>query len=92
MEKVSCDLDGEILAVLMCPPLSMFPAHPPPDQPGCEKASCDDCARPIWISEKKRAIRDSRPKAASYVVCYFCLKKKARSDKKFFEDHIRINL
>lgn len=83
--------DTVTLAVIMCPPVNMFPV-PPPEQPNCEKTTCSDCNQLIWISEKKRNIRDSRSKEASYIVCYVCLKRKALTDAEFFDNYIKVNL
>jgi len=60
---------------IMCPPLSKMP-QPPHDQPGCEQENCPNCGLPMWVSRKKRLMRDKYK--THYIVkcwCIICLVK-----------------
>ncbi len=58
--------------IIMCPSLLLYP-EPPKDQPGCELDNCPYCNKKMWISKKKRALREALAKKPLIVACYDCL-------------------
>lgn len=57
-----------------CIPLNKKPT-PPTDQSPCIVEDCKECGEPMWVSEKKRKIRETTPNAE--IVCFVCLAKAA---------------
>ncbi len=53
-----------------CVPVHVSPNHPT-DQTPCIQEDCPHCKRPMWVSEKKRAMRKKIPTAKIY--CLECL-------------------
>ena len=55
---------------IMCIPVSMSP-HPPTNQPDCEIEDCPKCGNQMWISRKKRMMRDKTQ--SHYIVKCWCM-------------------
>lgn len=43
--------------IIACIPTKLCPIAPV-DQPGCEEEKCPECGQGMWVSSKKRLIRD----------------------------------
>ncbi len=54
-----------------CIPVEAHPEHPT-DQSPCVKEICPHCKRDMWVSEKKRKIRETCPRKVK-VYCLECL-------------------
>ena len=54
---------------LGCIPLSEFKSSPK-DQPGCEIEDCPECKKGMWVSKRKRELRDNKNMKT---ICWFCL-------------------
>jgi transcription elongation factor Elf1 len=78
--------------VIFCPPLSIFPIAPK-DQPRCTEINCPHCNKHMWISEKKRAIKDSCKKDGKDILlaCYVCFAKLV-IDNPELRDHVRVDI
>lgn len=79
------------IIIIMCPPLKTY-AEPPADQPGCLKDKCPHCAEEIWISTRKRVIRDCNSPNTVMIFCYDCMKKKIKSNPELFANHVMMQL
>ena len=53
-----------------CIPVTACPEHPS-DQMNCIKELCPACKNEIWVSEKKRALRDNLKLRCLCLVCLF---------------------
>lgn len=73
----------------MCAPLRSYPIAPK-DQPGCEVIDCPHCGSKAWVSLKKRNLMAELKHFEVY--CYDCLENKARTNKAFFKDHLRVDI
>lgn len=78
-----------MLGIIMCPSLKRYP-EAPKDQPGCEVINCPHCGLKAWVSEKKRILMAGLKHFEVY--CYDCLEDKARTDKEFFKNHLKVDI
>lgn len=63
-------------SIIGCIPTRFHPKHPH-DQSPCIIEKCPICDHDMWVSEKKRAYRDSRPNVSVY--CLKCIAEQAHS-------------
>ncbi len=84
---ISSDETGYVI----CPPLSDYP-QPPRDQPGCELEKCPHCSEKMWISAKKRNLRNDKIISPENIYCYTCMYKKAEKDPSFLIGSERRNI
>ena len=50
-------MDDPVKTIIACAPVWIAP-EPPPEQVGCKEEPCPRCGQGMWVSEKKRAIRE----------------------------------
>ena len=70
-------LDSDRYTYIGCIPVSACPDHPE-DQTNCIKRLCKLCHQPMWVSEKKRALKKADPSKYK-IYCLLCIFKTALS-------------
>lgn len=64
-------IDIDCKTIVGCIPVSRL-AQAPTDQSPCIKEKCPLCEKDMWVSEKKRAMRDKSPQNVE-IYCFLCL-------------------
>jgi hypothetical protein len=84
--------DADIV-VLFCPPLSLY-QEPPTDLSKCELVDCPSCENKMWLSEKKKLLKEFSIAMEKEIIneCYICFAKRARSDPGIWGNHVRIDI
>ena len=80
-------------ATTILPPLELYPdkTELEKEQPGLELSkSCDFCDREVWVSKKKRTLREKLGKDGIVFYCYFCIKENAEKDFKSKPEMVKI--
>jgi len=60
------------LLLIPCPDLK-YHKKPLKDQPGCEAEECPECSKKMWVSSKKRMVREQAEIEYKFL-CYPCMK------------------
>jgi hypothetical protein len=69
--------------VIFCPPVSIYPT-PPSDISKCEKVNCPICNGEMWLSVKKKTIKQmcEAHKQEFFFGCHSCFEKEINKIKK----------
>lgn len=78
-----------MFGIIICAPVKKFPM-PPKDQKGCELDVCPHCETKIWISAKKRALKDCLEYSTVY--CYDCVLDQAIANPANLANSVRVDI
>ena len=86
-------MDNENMAIIMCPPLSLYPEQPS-DISKCELVDCPKCNEKMWLSEKKKEWEKISMMMGKEILkcCFNCLKKIVRENPEMIKSHVRVDI
>jgi hypothetical protein len=81
------------LVVLFCAPLSDYPEQPK-DISKFELVDCPHCKKPMWLSEKKKALVTLSKALDKDIIfaCFICFTEIAKKNPELFANHTRVDI